>query len=94
MSHPTVTVRIREALLFGQQRAAQTGRTQQLELGDDLYIRIAGGGRKFLLFGLAEEPAQETAQAIAAALGLQHPQYGWHQGQTLRSLTVIEGTAQ
>lgn len=27
---------------------------------------------------------------MAEVLGLRDPQYGWHQGATLRSLTVIE----
>ena len=63
---------------------------QQLEIGEDLFIRIAPGGRKFLLFCLDGEPERGAAEAIAAALGLKEPQYGWHQGATLRSLTVIE----
>lgn len=90
MSHPTVTVAIREALAYAQGRAEKLARTQQLEIGTDLFIRIAPGGRKFLLFCLEGEPERSAAEAIAAALGLQNPQYGWHQGQTLRSLTVIE----
>ncbi|WP_034386280.1 hypothetical protein [Deinococcus sp. YIM 77859] len=94
MSHPTVTVRIRDALRYAQRRAAQLGRTQQLELGEDLFIRIAPGGRKFLLFCLDGEPDQATARAIAEVLGLHNPQYGWHQGATLRSLTVIETGAE
>ncbi|ACO45047.1 hypothetical protein DEDE109153_13355 [Deinococcus deserti] len=93
MSHPTVTVPIRQALRLAQERAARVQRTQQVELGEDLFIRIAPGGRKFLLFCLDGEPDRSAAEAIAAALGLRDPQYGWHQGQTLRSMTVIEGTA-
>ena len=87
---PTVTVRIRDLLRFGQQRAEQSQRTQQLELGEDLFIRIAPGGRSFLLFQLEGEPDQSTARAVAEALGLRAPVYGWHQGKTLRSLTVME----
>lgn len=90
MSHPTVTVRIREALRYAQERAASLNRTQQLEIGEDLFIRIGPGGRKFLLFCLDGEPDQAAARAIAGALGLRDPQYGWHQGETLRSLTVVE----
>ena len=56
MSHPTVTVKIREALTYAQGRAATLGRTQQLEIGTDLFIRIAPGGRRFLLFSLDGEP--------------------------------------
>ena len=94
MSHPTVTVRIRDALRYAQGRAEKLGRTQQLELGTDLFIRIAPGGRRFLLFCLDAEPDHATARAIAGALGLRDPQYGWHQGATLRSLTVVEAGAQ
>ncbi len=90
MSNPTVTVAIREAVQYAQKRAVNLNRTQQLELGTDLFIRIAAGGRKFLLFCLDAEPERSNAEAIAAALGLKNPQYGWHQGETLRSLTVIE----
>ncbi|MFC6618100.1 hypothetical protein [Deinococcus radiophilus] len=92
MAHETVTVNVRTALRDGQARAARTGRTQQIELGEDLFIRIAPGGRKFLLFCLGDghEPDQATARAAAEVLGLRDPQYGWHQGQTLRSLTVVE----
>ena len=93
MSHPTVTVRIRDALRYAQGRAQKLGRTQQLELGENLFIRIGPGGRKFLLFCLEGEPDQSTARAIAEALGLRDPQYGWHQGATLRSLTVVEAGA-
>ncbi|WP_104989566.1 hypothetical protein [Deinococcus sp. NW-56] len=94
MSHPTVTVRIRDALRYAQGRAEKLGRTQQLELGENLFIRIGPGGRKFLLFCLEGEPDQSTARAVAEALGLRDPQYGWHQGATLRSLTVVEAGAQ
>lgn len=87
---PTVTVKIRDVLRFGQGRAEQSQRTQQLELGEDLFIRIAPGGRSFLLFQLEGEPDQSTARAVAEALGLRDPVYGWHQGKTLRSLTVVE----
>lgn len=90
MIPPTVTVAVREALVHAQQRAMNLQRTQQLELGDDLFVRIAPGGRKFLLFKLEGEPTLEQAQAVAEALALAAPQFGWHQGQTLRSLTVIE----
>ncbi|ULH16520.1 hypothetical protein MF271_08075 [Deinococcus sp. KNUC1210] len=90
MSHPTVTVKIRDVLKYGQERAVRLGRTQQLELGDNLFIRIGPGGRRFLLFQLEGEPEMGLARAIAEALGLHQPQYGWHQGATLRSLTVIE----
>lgn len=94
MSNPTVTVPIREAIRYAQGRAERLGRTQQLEIGEDLFVRIGPGGRKFLLFCLDGEPAHSTAEAIAAALGLKNPAYGWHQGATLRSLTVIEEGAQ
>lgn len=90
MIPPTVTLAIRDALKHAQGRAAKLGRTQQLEIGEDLFIRIAPGGRKFLLFKLDGEPTQQEAQAIADALGLTAPEFGWHQGQTLRSLTVVE----
>jgi|GEM_PF-1220699 len=90
---PTVTVKIRDALRYGQQRAEQSQRTQQLELGEDLFIRIAPRGRRFLLFQLEGEPDQNTARAVAEALGLVDPVYGWHQGATLRSLTVVEAGA-
>lgn len=93
MSHPTVTMPIREALRLAQGRAAQLNRTQQLEIGDDLYVRIGPGGRKFLLFCLDGEPERSAAEAIAAVLGLRAPVYGWHQGETLRSLTVVEADA-
>ncbi|MFC4452701.1 hypothetical protein [Deinococcus sonorensis] len=90
MSNPTATYKVREALKFAQQRAAKRGRTQQVELPNDLFIRIAPGGRRFLLFQLEGEPTMEAAEAIAAVLDLHNPSYGWHQGQTLRSLTVVE----
>lgn len=93
MSHPTVTVRLRDLLRQAQQRAERTGRTQQLELSDNLFIRIAPGGRKFLLFQLEDEPDQAHAQAVAEVLGFRAPHYGWHQGATLRSLTVEDGAA-
>ncbi|AXH00127.1 hypothetical protein DVJ83_09650 [Deinococcus wulumuqiensis] len=91
---PTVTVRLRDALRHAQKRAAELGRTQQLEIGEDLFIRIGPGGRKFLLFGLGSEPTPQQAQDIAAALELRDPAYGWHQGATLRSLTVVEPGAE
>ena len=91
---PTVTVKIRDVLRYGQQRAEQSLRTQQLELGEDLFIRIAPGGRSFLLFQLEGEPGENTARAVAEALGLHDPVYGWHQGKTLRSLTVVEAGAE
>lgn len=90
MIPPTVTVAIRQALQHAQGRAVKLGRTQQLEIGEDLFIRIAAGGRKFLLFKLDGEPRQQQAQDIAEVLGLREPQFGWHQGATLRSLTVVE----
>lgn len=85
---PTVTIKIRDALREAFKRAQKTGRTQQMELGEDLFVRIAGEGRKFLLFQLEGEPSREYAQAVADALGFRQPQFGWHQGATLRSLTV------
>ncbi|CAM3344348.1 hypothetical protein DESA109040_08700 [Deinococcus saxicola] len=94
MSHPTVTVPIRQALKYAQGRAEQFGRTQQLEIGADLFIRIAPGGRKFLLFCLDDEPERGVAESIASTLALKNPAYGWHQGQTLRSMTVIEEGAE
>lgn len=87
---PTVTVQVKEALCYAQKRAAEVQRTQQLEIAEGLFIRIAAGGRKFLLFRLSGEPKPEQAEEIARALGLNNPQYGWHQGESLRSLTVIE----
>ena len=94
MSHPTVTVRVRDALRYAQGRAERLGRTQQLELGPDLFVRIAPGGRRFLLFCLDGEPDHAAARAVAGALGLKDPEYGWHQGATLRSLTVVEAGAE
>ncbi|RJF72499.1 hypothetical protein D3875_14010 [Deinococcus cavernae] len=90
MIPPTFTVAIRDALKHAQGRAVKLSRTQQLEIGEDLFIRIAPGGRKFLLFKLEGEPTPAEGQAIADVLGLQAPQLGWHQGETLRSLTVVE----
>lgn len=90
MIPPTVTVAIRDALKHAQGRAVKLGRTQQLEISEDLFIRIAPGGRKFLLFKLEGEPTREQGQAIADVLGLRAPQFGWHQGETLKSLTVME----
>ncbi len=87
---PTETVSIRRVLTEAQQRAVKTGRTQQVQIGEDLYCRVAPGGRKFLLFCLDDEPEISAAQAIAEALGLSHPQINWYQGETLRSLTVVE----
>ncbi len=91
MSHPTVTVKIRDALRHAQRRARDLERTQQLELGQDLFVRVGPGGDKVLLFQLEGEPTQEQARAVADALGFRAPQFGWHQGKTLRSLTVVEG---
>nr|WP_246580825.1 hypothetical protein [Deinococcus aestuarii] len=75
---------------YAQGRAEKVSRTQQLELDPNLFIRIAPGGRRFLLFCLEGEPDHATARAVAEALGLKDPRYGWHQGATLRSLTVVE----
>lgn len=50
MSHPTVTVRIRDALRYAQGRAEKLGRTQQLELGENLFLRIGPGGASFCCF--------------------------------------------
>lgn len=94
MIPPTVTVALREALTHAQERAARLQRTQQLEIGDDLFIRIGPGGRKFLLFCLDAEPTMQQAADIAGVLGLADPVYGWHQGETLRSLTVVESAGQ
>lgn len=90
MIPPTFTVAIREALKHAQGRATKTSRTQQLEIGEDLFIRIAPGGRRFLLFKLEGEPTHEQGQAIADVLNLHTPEFGWHQGETLRSMTVVE----
>ncbi|PYE53524.1 hypothetical protein [Deinococcus yavapaiensis] len=89
---PTVTVKIRDALLFAKKRALETGRTQQLELGEDLFVRIAGDARRFLLFQLDGEPSREYAAAVATALEFKAPRFGWHQGETLRSLTVEDAS--
>lgn len=94
MIPPTVTLALRQALVQAQGRSARLGRTQQLEIGEDLFIRIAPGGRRFLLFCLDAEPTRQQAEDIAAALGLREPEYGWHQGATLRSLTVVEAGAE
>lgn len=85
---PTVTVRVRDLLRHAQERAVRTGRTQQLELSDNLFVRVAPGGQRFLLFCLEGEPQRAEAEAVAQALGYQRPRYGWHQGPSLRSLTV------
>ncbi len=90
---PTDTVKIRDVLRRAQQRAQQSNRTQQVQIGEDLYCRIAPGGHRFLLFSLDSEPERSTAEAVAQALGFETPQYGWHQGETLRSLTVIDASA-
>jgi hypothetical protein len=87
---PTVTVPVREVLRHARDRATRTGRTQQIELGQDLFIRLAPDGKRFLLFQLEGEPEQTYARAVADALGFKNPTFGWHQGQTLRSLTVVE----
>lgn len=90
---PTDTVKIRDVLRRAQQRSTQTNRTQQVQVGEDLYCRIAPGGSRFLLFSLDSEPDHATAEAIAQGLGFVTPEYGWHQGETLRSLTVIDTSA-
>ena len=43
---------------------------------------------------LNQRISEERARAVAEALGLRDPQYGWHQGATLRSLTVVETGAE
>lgn len=88
---PTVTVRVRDLLRHAQERAVRTERTQQLELSDNLFVRVAPGGSRFLLFCVEGEPQRAEAEAVALALGYHNPRYGWHQGQTLRSLTVEDG---
>ncbi|MBB6099022.1 nucleotide-binding universal stress UspA family protein [Deinobacterium chartae] len=89
--NPTVTVTVRRAIQYAFERAAKTGRTQQIELGEDLYARITTqGGRKFLLFRLEGEPAEELGRAVAEVMGFKRYRLGWHQGETLRSLTVEE----
>ncbi|WP_293909413.1 hypothetical protein [Deinococcus sp.] len=90
---PTDTVKIRDVLRRAQQRSRETGRTQQVQIGEDLYCRIAPGGSRFLLFSLDSEPDHATAEAMAQGLGFATPEYGWHQGETLRSLTVIDASA-
>lgn len=90
---PTDTVSVRAVLSRAQQRARQTERTQQVQIGEDLYCRIAPGGSRFLLFSLDDTPDHATAEAIAQGLGFVRPEYGWHQGETLRSLTVIDAAA-
>ncbi|WP_027482630.1 hypothetical protein [Deinococcus pimensis] len=85
---PTVTVRVRELLRHARDRAVRTGRTQQVELGEDLFVRIAPDGRRFLLFQLEGLPEEGQARAVADALGFTRPTFGWHQGETLKSLTV------
>jgi hypothetical protein len=91
---PTTTLKIRDALRVAQQRAAKTGRTQQVELENDQFVRIAGGGHKFLLFQLEGQPTESEARAVAEVLGYRAPRYGWHQGKTLRSLTVEDEAAE
>ena len=90
---PTDTVKIRDVLRRAQQRARDLERTQQVQIGEDLYCRIAPGGSRFLLFSLDDTPDHATAEAIAQGLGFVRPEYGWHQGETLRSLTVIDAAA-
>ena len=90
---PTDTVKIRDVLRRAQQRARDLKRTQQVQIGEDLYCRIAPGGSRFLLFSLDSVPDHATASAIAQGLGFETPEYGWHQGETLRSLTVIDAAA-
>lgn len=90
MIPPTITIAVSKAIRHAQDRAARLERTQQLELNEDLYIRIAPGGRKFLLFQLEGLPTKEQAQDIARVMELHNPIYDWYQGNTLRSLTVIE----
>lgn len=87
---PTVTIKVRDALQYAFKRAQKIGRTQQLELGEDLFVRIAGQGRRFLLFQLEGEPSREYAEEVARALEFRNPRFGWHQGETLRSLTVVD----
>lgn len=93
---PTRTFTIKQAMLEGFRRAAKTKRTQQIELGEDLYTRISigeHGERRFLLFQLMAEPEETLAHELAKALGFAQYQVGWHQGKTLRSVTVIEQLA-
>ncbi|AZI43281.1 hypothetical protein EHF33_11440 [Deinococcus psychrotolerans] len=91
---PTDTVKIRDVLRRAQQRSRELSRTQQIQIGEDLYCRIAPGGSKFLLFSLDSEPDHATAEAVAQGLGFESPEYGWHQGETLRSLTVVDLAAE
>ncbi|GEM47479.1 hypothetical protein [Deinococcus cellulosilyticus] len=92
MVPPTVTVTVLQAVQEAFKRAEKTGRTQQIELGTDLYIRInTAGGRKFLLFQLEGTPEEAFGHALAQALEFKNYQVGWHQGATLKSLTVEEG---
>ncbi|GGJ24079.1 hypothetical protein [Deinococcus roseus] len=92
MVPPTVTVTVLQAIQEAFKRAEKTGRTQQIELGTDLYIRInTEQGRKFLLFQLESTPEEELGHALAHALGFKNYQVGWHQGATLKSLMVEEG---
>lgn len=90
---PTDTVKIRDVLRRAQQRARDLERTQQVQIGEDLYCRIAPGGSRFLLFSLDDVPDHATAEAIAQGMGFKTPEYGWHQGETLRSLTVTDASA-
>ena len=90
---PTDTVKIRDVLRRAQQRARELERTQQVQIGEDLYCRIAPGGSRFLLFSLDDVPDHAAAEAIAQGLNFKTPEYGWHQGETLRSLTVIDSSA-
>lgn len=92
MVPPTVTVTLLQAVQEAFKRAEKTGRTQQMELGTDLYIRInVDQGRKFLLFQLEGTPEESLGHALAQALGFKDYRVGWHQGATLKSLTVEEG---
>ena len=90
---PTDTVKIRDVLRRAQQRSRELGRTQQVQIGEDLYCRIAPGGSRFLLFSLDDLPDHATAEAVAQGLSFKTPEYGWHQGETLRSLTVVDSSA-
>lgn len=94
MVPPTVTVTVLQAVQSAFKRAEKTGRTQQIELGTDLYARISvAGSRKFLLFQLEGTPEEELGHALAQALGFKGYTLGWHQGVTLKSLTVEEKPA-
>ena len=70
---PTDTVKIRDVLRRAQQRARDLERTQQVQIGEDLYCRIAPGGSRFLLFSLDSVPDHATAAAIAQGLGFETP---------------------